>query len=96
VNDSRFLLGFPVRYTYYNFYGSTLSNPLFTECRIKIDDKPIQYGKYIHGINSKLEEIDYDEVYGFEVEIKKGLKRQLKIFIRMLFIIRKRMVSQLH
>ncbi|MBN1698911.1 MAG: hypothetical protein JW881_15445 [Spirochaetales bacterium] len=77
---SNFWLGFPVRYGYYLFYGLKPSNPLFTECRITVDGKKVPYGKYIHGINSELQMIDYDEVYGFEAEIGKGEEKTIDVF----------------
>jgi hypothetical protein len=67
-----FILGFPVKYGKSNFYDwQTEYDPMITDCQIFIGKSKIEYGRYIHGFNPEMNELDYNEVYGFPVSIGK-------------------------
>ncbi len=80
-NDTKYYLGFPIEYAREDFcFPGWKVDPLFTDMRIKIDGKDIDYTKNLHGLSEGLEKIDYDEVYGFQVEMKKNQEKTIEAF----------------
>ncbi|MBN1410440.1 MAG: hypothetical protein JW969_06320, partial [Spirochaetales bacterium] len=81
--NTHFLLGFPVKYGIFNeidgSYGFSVQ-PSLSDCIIRIDGTNALFSRYIHGLNDELEEINYDEVYGFEAEIESGGEKSIEVF----------------
>jgi hypothetical protein len=76
-----FLLGFPVKYgRIADYHTLDEYNPMITDFQVKINGTSTEYDRYIHGFNPELNELDYNEVYGFPVIIGKDSTISIHVF----------------